>query len=192
MRNTSIGSETPSTTGQPKLAFKPIYFDKKQNARVKNSAFGAKSQNIPNKLMYNASMTRGERIIQKRKELSWSRVKLADVSCVGYDRLNKLERDMTKEPRGDTLNKIARSLGVSVHYLETGEERDPNLDSEELHYAIQGNLDGGNGVLAKKAWEAAEAIEERVYGKQRGGMDFLLETYERILKRLINDKDETK
>ncbi len=137
-------------------------------------------------------MTRGERIIQKRNELSWSRRDLAKRSNIGYDRLTKIEHDKTKEPRGHTLRLLAETLGVSEHYLETGEEQPTTIDENDLHHALQVNFEGGNGQIAKQAWEAAEAIEERVYGKGKGGMDFLLETFEKILLRMKNNPDEFK
>ncbi|GHB33854.1 hypothetical protein GCM10007094_23440 [Pseudovibrio japonicus] len=192
MANTSINQDSCSTRRQDKLAFGQTYLDIAPKTSAKSHEFGVESQNSQKDLMYTGDMTRGERIVKKREERSWNRRKLADLSGVGYDRLNKLEHDKTKEPRGQTLALIAKTLGVSVEYLETGEETPPTMDADELHFAMQANPEGVNGLLAKQAWEAAEAIEERVYGKQGGGMDFLLETYERILKRMINDKDEAK
>ncbi|MGH0003148.1 helix-turn-helix domain-containing protein [Pseudovibrio ascidiaceicola] len=135
-------------------------------------------------------MTRGERIVQKREALNMNRVQLAEKSGVGYDRLNKIEHDKTKDPRGYTLSKIAEALGVSVQYLETGDESQTALGPLNSYDITQSNFEGGNGLLAKQAWEFAEAIEERLYGKHKGGMSFLLETYERILRRLIDERKE--
>lgn len=137
-------------------------------------------------------MTRGERIIQRRQELSWTRTELSKRSGVGYDRLNKLEHDRTKEPRGNTIRAIAKTLGVPEHYLETGEDKELTLDEHELRNPIQSRHEAGGGQTVKHAWEAAEAIEFRVYGKQGGGIEFLLGTYERILMRMKIEKDEKK
>jgi transcriptional regulator with XRE-family HTH domain len=70
--------------------------------------------------------TVGERIRQRRLELGLSQRELASEG-VSYAYISRLEAG-TREPSVKALRKLAPKLGVSVHWLETGDE-DP---AEEL------------------------------------------------------------
>lgn len=143
-------------------------------------------------------MDRGKRIIQLRNAKNWSRVDLSEASGVGYDRLNKIEHNKTGVPRGTTMDSIAKALGVSVHYLETGKD-EPCPTPSEPHTAtssvvladpIGRNSSGDITNVTNQAWKLAEKAEERIYGKGKGSMDFMLDTYELIYKRLMRNKVE--
>jgi transcriptional regulator with XRE-family HTH domain len=71
-------------------------------------------------------MTVGERIRQRRLELGLSQRQLASEG-VSYAYISRLEAN-SRQPSTKALRKLAPKLGVSVCWLETGEE-DP---AEEL------------------------------------------------------------
>jgi transcriptional regulator with XRE-family HTH domain len=64
--------------------------------------------------------TIGERIRQRRVELGLSQRELASEG-VTYAYISRLEAD-TRRPSIRALRKLAPKLGVSVHWLETGED----------------------------------------------------------------------
>jgi transcriptional regulator with XRE-family HTH domain len=80
-----------------------------------------------NRDSFDANMaTVGDRIKQRRLELGFSQRELASEG-VTYAYISRLEAD-TRTPSIKVLRKLAPKLGVSVHWLETGEP-DP---AEEL------------------------------------------------------------
>ena len=64
--------------------------------------------------------TAGERLRQRRIELGLSQRELA-CDGVSYAYISRLEAD-TRRPSVRALRKLAPKLGVSVHWLETGED----------------------------------------------------------------------
>ncbi|MBA7646660.1 hypothetical protein ES703_54426 [subsurface metagenome] len=52
-----------------------------------------------------------------RKKKEWSQEKLAREAGISYNTLIKIERGGIKNPRLDTLIKLAKALGVSVDEL---------------------------------------------------------------------------
>jgi transcriptional regulator with XRE-family HTH domain len=67
-----------------------------------------------------AQMTVGERIRQRRLELGLSQRALAGEG-VSYAYVSRLEAN-TRTPSTKALRVLAPKLGVSVHWLETGEQ----------------------------------------------------------------------
>lgn len=63
----------------------------------------------------------GERLRERRGELGFSQRSLSETSGVAVDVIVKLERD-ARGPRPSTLQKLAKTLGVSAEYLTTGRE----------------------------------------------------------------------
>jgi transcriptional regulator with XRE-family HTH domain len=52
-----------------------------------------------------------------RKKKGWSQEKLARESGISYQTLIKIEQGRIKNPRLDTLIKLAKALGVSIDKL---------------------------------------------------------------------------
>ena len=52
-----------------------------------------------------------------RKKKGWSQEKLAGESGISYQTLIKIEQGRIKNPRLDTLIKLAKALGVSIDKL---------------------------------------------------------------------------
>ncbi|MDD5773240.1 MAG: helix-turn-helix transcriptional regulator [bacterium] len=52
-----------------------------------------------------------------RKEKGWSQEKLAVESGISYNTIIKIERGGIKNPRIDTVIKIAKALGISIDEL---------------------------------------------------------------------------
>ena len=52
-----------------------------------------------------------------RKKKGWSQEKLAREACISYQTLIKIEQGRIKNPRLDTLIKLAKALGVSIDKL---------------------------------------------------------------------------
>ena len=81
-------------------------------------------------------MTVGERIRERRLALGLSQRDLASEG-VSYAYISRLEAN-TRRPSVRALRKLAVTLDVSVHWLETGEE-DP---AEELARIVLGHRSG--------------------------------------------------
>ena len=64
-------------------------------------------------------MSLGTRIRERRKDLGWTQAKLSEESGISQQMLSKLERGVAF---GTTeIVDLARALGVSAYWLETGE-----------------------------------------------------------------------
>ena len=96
--------------------------------------------------------TVGKRIRQRRKELGLSQRQLA-APGVSYAYVSRIEADQRK-PSVRALRALAPKLGVSVHWLETGEE-DP---ARELAQLV---LDSGAKPLPRRARQLARRILEQ-------------------------------
>jgi transcriptional regulator with XRE-family HTH domain len=94
-------------------------------------------------------MTVGERIRQRRLELGLSQRELASEG-VSYAYVSRLEAG-TRQPSVKALRKLAPKLGVSPHWLETGED-DP---AEELARLV---LQHRGRPLPRQAMALARAI----------------------------------
>src|SRR6184192_3381473 len=93
--------------------------------------------------------TVGDRIRERRLALGLSQRELASEG-VTYAYISRLEAD-TRRPSVKALRKLAPKLGVSVHWLETGEE-DP---AEELARLV---LEHGGQQLPSQATTLARAV----------------------------------
>jgi transcriptional regulator with XRE-family HTH domain len=93
--------------------------------------------------------TIGERIRQRRLELGLSQRGLA-VPGVSYAYVSRIESN-SRQPSTKTLRKLAPRLGVSVHWLETGEE-DPAEQLAQLVLAHKGR------PLPRRAVNLARAV----------------------------------
>jgi transcriptional regulator with XRE-family HTH domain len=97
--------------------------------------------------------TVGDRIKQRRLELGLSQRALA---CEGvtYAYISRLEGD-ARTPSVKALRKLAAQLGVSVHWLETG-ERDPAEQLAQLVLEHQGRpLPRRASTLARRLLKTA-------------------------------------
>ena len=103
-----------------------------------------------NRGSFDADMaTVGDRIKQRRLELGLSQRELAD-DGVSYAYISRLEAD-TRTPSTKVLRTLAPKLGVTVHWLETGEP-DP---AEELARLV---LNQRGAPLPARARSLARAI----------------------------------
>jgi transcriptional regulator with XRE-family HTH domain len=93
--------------------------------------------------------TVGDRIRTRRLELGLSQRELA-CPGVSYAYISRLEAN-SRVPSVKTLRRIAPKLGVSPHWLETG-ENDP---AEELARLV---LEHGQDVLPARALELARSL----------------------------------
>ena len=82
-----------------------------------------------------APATVGDRIRTRRVELGISQRQLA-TDGVSYAYISRIESN-GRRPSVRALRKLAPTLGVSVHWLETG-ERDPSEQLAQLVLAHQG------------------------------------------------------
>jgi transcriptional regulator with XRE-family HTH domain len=100
-------------------------------------------------------VTTAQRIRKRRLELGLS---LRAAACAGVSaaHLSRLETG-DRHPSGKALRALAKKLGVSQHWLETGEE-DP---AEELARLV---LEGRGKPLPARARTLAQAILERSNG----------------------------
>lgn len=71
-------------------------------------------------------MTWATRLRQKFAATGWSKVKLAKEAGVSYDSVLKYLDGKVEQPRGDTLDRLARALGTTVLWLEHAVD-DPSL-----------------------------------------------------------------
>lgn len=60
------------------------------------------------------------RLQRKFKETGWSKAHYARLSGVSYDSVNKYLGGQVAQPRGQTLDKLARPLGVTAAWLREG------------------------------------------------------------------------
>lgn len=56
-------------------------------------------------------------LVKLRKERDWSQEKLAVESGISYNTIIKIERSGIKNPKIETVIKLARALGVSIDEL---------------------------------------------------------------------------
>lgn len=66
----------------------------------------------------------GHRIVAARKRKGWTQRGLSKAAKVSRSSLSEIEAGLTS-PRGPTLIKLSHTLGVTIHYLLTGEEFSP-------------------------------------------------------------------
>lgn len=92
--------------------------------------------------------TIGDRIRQRRLELGLSQRDLA-VSGVSYAYVSRLESN-SREPSVKALRKLAPALGVSVYWLETGQE-DPAEQLAHLVLASGGHPPPGRAAKLARA-----------------------------------------
>lgn len=96
--------------------------------------------------------TIGDRIRERRLDLGLSQRDLA-TDGVSYAFISRLESN-ARTPSVKALRKLAPQLGVSVHWLETGEQ-DP---AEELAQLV---LDHDRRLLPRRATTLARAVLQR-------------------------------
>lgn len=70
---------------------------------------------------YVMTETIGGRVKRLRASRKWTQGQLAMRADVGRPWLSLVELDRIEEPRAVDLDRVARALGVDVHYLLTGE-----------------------------------------------------------------------
>ena len=59
----------------------------------------------------------GERILLLRRQHRWTQKELAAQVGLSFNTIARVERNMVKTLRGDTIAKLARSLSTSTDYL---------------------------------------------------------------------------
>ncbi|WP_338510117.1 LexA family protein [Erwinia aphidicola] len=75
--------------------------------------------------------TVGERIRARRKELRLTQKDLAAKVGVSHVSISQWEKDETS-PRGDNLLALAKAMGVTAHYISTGEEAASNVSPSTM------------------------------------------------------------
>lgn len=63
-----------------------------------------------------------QRLDAEREALGWSKAELARRSEIPYDNINKYLRGDIDQPRGDTLEVLAETIGRPLRWLRDGEE----------------------------------------------------------------------
>src|SRR5688500_14775687 len=112
--------------------------------------------------------TIGARLRRLRLERGLSQRDLAGPG-VSYAYISRIEAG-TRRPSVKALRMLARSLGVSPEYLETGselrdvDERELRLADAELQLRIGGEPEAANEAFAALAREANDAGEDRKSG----------------------------
>jgi len=97
----------------------------------------------------------GGNIARERHNQNMTQEQLAEFSDLTINYLSKIERGTTKRLSANTLNKIAKALGVTMDSLMNGE----NIKSSEK---VGPNLRQLNNFLNKAKPEQAEQLSKRV------------------------------
>lgn len=130
----------------------------------------------------------GKRIRQLREALGLSQRQLAEPGvCYAY--ISRIESG-TRLPSVKVLRKLAPKLGVSVEYLETGEEAPVTLESrslEELFQEIKKRISRLDILDEKTSIEIREYAERCA---ERGDAKALVELVNRLIERLEGLQDE--
>src|SRR4051812_27335670 len=104
--------------------------------------------------------TVGQRVRRLREERGWNQRQLAAPGC-SYAYISRIEADLRK-PSLRVLRILAKKLGVSAHYLETGEEvtpwavRELRLSDAELEVRLNRNLDRAEEVFRAEVEQGDE------------------------------------
>lgn len=133
--------------------------------------------------------TIGERIRERRKELRMTQKQLADKLGVKYQTVQAWELN-SRNPKLETVEKLASALGVSSGWLVYGDEDSSqrvlfdalgNLSQEMKQSLESGTVSSSlaNGGLAKRLNEIQDLIE---YDLQIAGYYKLLRLYDRLNK----------
>jgi transcriptional regulator with XRE-family HTH domain len=101
-------------------------------------------------------MTAGRRIKALRLAMGMDQGELAKLAKIAGSTLSDLERGDSKQPRGDTLVKLAAVLKVDQDWLITGEglpvqRVQPNLDESELLHIYRDLADSNKQALLATA-----------------------------------------
>lgn len=121
-----------------------------------------------------AKETIGERLRRQRKERGLSQRALASPG-VTYAYISRIERD-ERVPSMKALRLLAPRLGVSVSYLETGEElpdpalRELRLGEAELALRLDGDTAAAEAMLNAALDEAAAQGDARDVARARSGL----------------------
>lgn len=103
----------------------------------KGKAFGLPNEKIGGDSMDTTPETTGGRIKLLRQRLGMSRNAVAARAGVSQGNLSDIENEKIKDPRRDTLAKLAVVLKTSVSYLacEASDPSPPNVDAKGLYSA---------------------------------------------------------
>jgi SOS-response transcriptional repressor LexA len=99
-------------------------------------------------------MSWNERLRALVKELGLTMAELERRSGVPYDSINKYLRGEVENPRGDTLDRLAKALGTTVVYLRTGLTDRKPLPSRAVPY--RGKVAAGVWLEIDQAFEPEE------------------------------------
>src|SRR4051794_21702356 len=89
-----------------------------------NSMFQAQySRHLEIFSTYAAPMSWDQRLRDALAASGWSKAELARRSDVSYDNVNKYLAGEVKQPRGDTLEKLAGAFGLDPLFLAKGIDR---------------------------------------------------------------------
>ncbi|MBO6755706.1 MAG: helix-turn-helix transcriptional regulator [Roseibium sp.] len=152
------------------------------------SQIGLKIHFVKNDWRYTQHMeTWNERFKRLRKEKFPTMRAFADASQLSYDVVNKYERGDIRNPRGETFEVMAKTLGVTASYLRYGERNDhadaPLLGEKSLDDGrkkeIIDNLSMLTGLdpelfdkkIMQTSWHLTETIDQQVFGGHCPPMD---------------------
>jgi len=134
-------------------------------------------------------MTWQERLQQLRKQNDLTVKDLARRANVGYDNLYKIEKGLIENPRGDTIAKLARALGVNEQFLRFGihgVKSDSSLLDSEFITNLEESTYEVDLELVDKAWRQALNVEAKVYGVgNKGPIDFVSMMFARIYQEML-------
>ena len=121
--------------------------------------------------------TWAKRLNDTLKKSGWSKAELARRSGVGYDSLNKYLSGKVSQPRGDSLPRLAQTLGVNVLWLREGvgpkaskpKSKGSRSTAKPGGYDNLTQLGGGGDVPATPEEATLETV-----ANPNGGDDYLI------------------
>lgn len=100
---------------------------------------------------YDVGMTWNDRLRKLVQEQGLTKAELSRKSKVPYDSVNKYLRGNTENPRGRTMEKLAKALGTTEVYLRTGLTDHKPVSSVQIPF---------RGVVAAGVWSEPDSYFE--------------------------------
>lgn len=116
-----------------------------------------------------------ERLTRKFKEVSakegWSMRDFAERAGVPYDTVNKCLRGDVENPRGDTMHKLAKALGVTEPWLRYGTGLEPRGDGAAVDNPQRAVVATQNGAVEYAGDAGTWPKDLKIIGYAKAGMD---------------------
>lgn len=97
-----------------------------------------------------------ERLREAFEAKGWTKAELARRANEPYDNVNKYLAGKVKQPRGDTLERLAHALGMNPLHLEKG----INAETGETEIPVMGYLGAGGEILPEYEQIPADGLEQ--------------------------------